>query len=86
MCGEVVGYLDPPFAVSVCYFESYGVSVRRTPTRFSAATRNAVPLAVEGGGHTWPGAPGFFPEQARVVSRDISASDELIAFFQGLSD
>lgn len=38
---------------------------------------------VEGGGHTWPGRPGYLPEAViGKASQDFSATDEIWAFFK----
>lgn len=36
---------------------------------------------VEGGGHSWPGAPGPFPVWKGSHSMDINASEEIVNFF-----
>ncbi|KPK80402.1 MAG: hypothetical protein AMS25_09170 [Gemmatimonas sp. SM23_52] len=36
---------------------------------------------VEGGGHTWPGGPGPLSPRVGYLSRDISASAEIVEFF-----
>jgi polyhydroxybutyrate depolymerase len=38
--------------------------------------------AVFGGGHTWPGSPGPWPEFLGIVSQEIDAGAEIIAFFE----
>jgi polyhydroxybutyrate depolymerase len=35
---------------------------------------------IEGGGHTWPGGPGPFPDWGGHHSRDISANQEILEF------
>lgn len=51
--------------------------------RYSDCTNQAevTLFAIEGGGHTWPGAPFRFAGTG-VLSREISASTELVTFFE----
>lgn len=61
--------------------ENDGTLVRTE--RYAACSSGAevILYAVEGGGHTWPGALGAFPAFTGVVSRDVSANAVLVDFF-----
>jgi len=63
-----------------------GANDGTTVTRISYEGCSAAPVTlfrVNGGGHTWPGSSGRSPNVAGTVSKDISATSEMIRFFQG---
>jgi len=61
--------------------ENDGTLVRTERYAACRAGAEVMLYAVEGGGHTWPGALGSFPAFAGVLSRDISANEILVGFF-----
>ena len=61
--------------------EDDGTTVRKENYLQCAGGTDVILYVVEGGGHTWPGGPGPFPEFAGRTSRDISASEEIVKFF-----
>lgn len=39
-------------------------------------------FGIDGGGHTWPGAPGPFPSWTGLVSGNLDGGREIVSFFQ----
>lgn len=64
-----------------------GTRVRRE--RYEATTADSAPvelLAVDGGGHTWPGGRQYLPASLiGRTSRDIDASEEIWRFFRPIT-
>ena len=56
--------------------------VRRSLYRRGKAGTEVVLYAVEGGGHTWPGGPGYLPALFGRVCRDFDANEAIWEFFK----
>jgi polyhydroxybutyrate depolymerase len=56
-----------------------------TAHRYQSCTKPLILLLTINGGHTWPGGNQYFPER-RIgkTSRDFSASEEIVKFFESL--
>ncbi|MFN2607439.1 MAG: PHB depolymerase family esterase [Acidimicrobiales bacterium] len=58
--------------------------VRVTSWSGGTAGADVVLVAVEGGGHTWPGGLQYLPQRLiGVTAGDLNASDTMVAFFAG---
>src|SRR5436190_1758241 len=76
---ELAGCHDSPRSVPLPPHGSDGTSVQRV--EFPICATELRLLRVEGGGHSWPGAPTRYPAWTGRQSDQIDASEEILSFF-----
>ena len=78
------GCANPPAVVDINPTDD-GTVVKRESYTQCTSGNPLVFYRVIGGGHTWPGSPADFSAPLGARSRDISATQEIAAFFEASS-